>query len=220
MGMQIKVDAKLFRAVRLVQSAEETRYYLCGVYVQPHPEKGALLVATDGHRMLAHDAEGVCKKAAICAIDGEAFTRKVATPEVADKIEIDTDGIAAVGTYRSVKSVFIDGTYPDWSRVLLPVLKLAKNRFYGKPVLGAAAYNAKYISHLEKVVRVLNPEGGYRSVKPITFNDSDPGLVLFPDNPNIFGVLMPMRAMAMEPAFPAFMKEVLEPSRKTKKRAA
>lgn len=218
--MQIRVDAKLFNACRQVQSTEETRYYLNGVYVQPHPEKGALLVATDGHRMMvAHDQGGVCKKEAICAIDKEAFSRKAERPEVVTQIEIDGEGIASVGTtYRSVKSVFIEGTYPDWSRVLRPVLELAKKRFYGKPVFDAAAFNGRYLAHLPKIAAILGDGIDTRPVKLVTFNEHDPALVLYPNFPNVFGVLMPMRAASMEPALPAFMKEVLEPSRKTAKK--
>ena len=63
---KIDVNAMLFKAARECQSSEETRYYLGGVYVQPHPERGALLVATDGHRLIAiHDETGICEKPAI-----------------------------------------------------------------------------------------------------------------------------------------------------------
>ena len=220
-AMQIKVDAKLFNAVRQVQSTEETRYYLQGVFVQPHPDKGALLVATDGHRMLVgHDADGVCKKAAICSVGKEAFTHKTREPEVADKIEIDDGGIAALGTFRSIKSVFVDGTYPDWSHVLLPVLKLAKERFHGKPVFAPAGFNGEYIAALPKVAAIMGGDKGTRAVKLIAFSEADPALILFPNFPQIFGVMMPMRTPPMDAALPAFMKEVLEPSRKTKRKAA
>lgn len=46
------VSADLFRRAMMAQSTEETRYYLNGVHIEPCPEGGALLVATDGHRLL------------------------------------------------------------------------------------------------------------------------------------------------------------------------
>jgi DNA polymerase III sliding clamp (beta) subunit (PCNA family) len=59
--MTAVVNADLFRIVYSCVSTEETRYYLNGVHVEPHPVKGAILVATDGHRMLiAHDKDGSC----------------------------------------------------------------------------------------------------------------------------------------------------------------
>lgn len=47
------VSADLFRRASVAVSTEETRYYLNGVAVQPCDQGGALLVATDGHRLLA-----------------------------------------------------------------------------------------------------------------------------------------------------------------------
>jgi hypothetical protein len=47
-------------ACALFESDEETRYYLKGTHVMPHPSgNGAVLAATDGHALLAvHEAEG------------------------------------------------------------------------------------------------------------------------------------------------------------------
>ena len=57
--MTIRVNADLFKLVHAAISKEETRYYLNGVFIEPHPVGGAVLVATDGHRMLvAHDEKG------------------------------------------------------------------------------------------------------------------------------------------------------------------
>lgn len=53
------VSADLFRRAMMAQSVEETHYYLNGVRIEPCPEGGALLVATDGHRLLVfRDAHG------------------------------------------------------------------------------------------------------------------------------------------------------------------
>lgn len=53
MTFECVVSADLFRRVQLARSKEEMRYYLNGVLIEPCPEGGALLVATDGRRMLA-----------------------------------------------------------------------------------------------------------------------------------------------------------------------
>lgn len=53
------VSADLFRRTMMAQSTEETRYYLNGVRIEPCPEGGVLLIATDGHRLLVfRDADG------------------------------------------------------------------------------------------------------------------------------------------------------------------
>ena len=66
----------------------------------------------------------------------------------------------------------------------------------------------------------MGGDKGTRAVKLIAFSEADPALILFPNFPQIFGVMMPMRTPPMDAALPAFMKEVLEPSRKTKRKAA
>ena len=43
------IDTSLLLAASTCISNEETRYYLNGVFVKPHPEKGVILAATDGH---------------------------------------------------------------------------------------------------------------------------------------------------------------------------
>jgi hypothetical protein len=54
----VRVDSLL--ACALFESTEETRYYLKGTHVMPHPDgTGAVLAATDGQTMLViHEAEG------------------------------------------------------------------------------------------------------------------------------------------------------------------
>ena len=63
---EYNLDADLFMRVRRAAGAEETRYYLTGVYVEPAPGGGALMVATDGRAMLvARDPQGVVPAPAI-----------------------------------------------------------------------------------------------------------------------------------------------------------
>jgi hypothetical protein len=216
----ISVDAKLFAACAAVQSTEEVRYYLNGVYIQPHPEKGALMCATDGHRMMvAHDDTGICTKPAIIAMPKEGLALKFKEPTVEPKISIDADGIASVATFRSEKSTFIDGTFPNWPMVIRPVLANAKKRFYGKEILGSAEFNGNYLGSFGRIAAAL--KGDKRApVRVVAHTESDPAIILFPNDARVFGILMPMRASNNGNALPLFMKEVLEPSRKTKRKAA
>ncbi|RCK40460.1 hypothetical protein [Thalassospira xiamenensis] len=48
---RITVSAKHFYAAWQFVSTEKTRYYLNGVYIEPHKDGGVLLIATDGHSM-------------------------------------------------------------------------------------------------------------------------------------------------------------------------
>jgi hypothetical protein len=216
----IEVDANLFRAADVCRSHEETRYYLNGVYISPHPEKGVLLTATDGHRLIClHDEEGECSAPRIVCIHPKAIDQRAVTayrkamssgsPKVVPKIHIviDDDGIATVGTYRSLKSCFIDGTYPDWSRVVNPVLAKAKD---GKYV--PASYNQKYIAEFGQIATLLSPDNNRNaSIRIVSFDEADPSLIRFGSVDNAFGIVMPMRAVISND-LPVFMKPILEPT--------
>lgn len=67
----IVIDATTVLAVAPCISTEETRYYLCGVYVEPNPLHGggAIAVATDGHTLAARRcAEGRADRSAILSL--------------------------------------------------------------------------------------------------------------------------------------------------------
>lgn len=64
------LNAGLFMEVRRAVGGEESRHYLTGVLVEPIPEGGAWLVATDGHIMLVgKDASAVAPCSLIVRLD-------------------------------------------------------------------------------------------------------------------------------------------------------
>lgn len=202
----IDVNAILFKAANECRSYEETRYYLNGVFVQPHPVKGVVLTATDGHRLLCvHDESGICDKAAIIHVETKALTavktdKKNPEPP---RLAVDADGHAIVGTYRSIKSAVIDGTYPDYPRVLTPIVLGAQ-----KKVFAPASFKHEYLAGFSKVASILS--GSMDAIRIVTFSESDPALILFQGCASAFGVLMPMRS-SIGDAMPAFMKPILDP---------
>lgn len=118
------VPAKAFAAavdaVAFAISTEETRYYLNGIYMHADEAGNLVLVATDGHRLAKrelHDVEagampGIIIPRKTCAIipkllpDGEITISVAAT-----KIRIAAPGII-------LTSKLIDGTFPDYRRVI------------------------------------------------------------------------------------------------------
>lgn len=205
----IDVDAILFRAASEVQSNEETRYYLNGVYVHPHPESGVVLVATDGHRMLCcHDVTGKCDKAAIVRVDPKALAAVKRTDTETPRLTVDTDGHAIVGTYRSLKSAIIDGTFPAYDQVLVPVLK---NVVADKT--GPSFFKADYLAHFGKVSKIIDPQNTYGSLQLFTYGEHDPAIVRFGNIDNVFGIIMPVRSKKFENYIPIFMKPIIEPAR-------
>jgi hypothetical protein len=204
---RIDVNAILFRAANECVSDEDTRYYLQGVYVQPHPDKGVLLTATDGHRLVCiHDESGSCDKAAIIIVEDRAFAGvKIdkKKPDEIPRLKLDADGHVVVGTYRGVESAIIDGTYPDYPRVLTPIVAALKKGAYVP-----ASYKHEYLVSFGRIVSLIT--SGSHAIRLISTGEADASLILFEGAAHAFGILMPMRTNCQN-GMPAFMRPVLEP---------
>lgn len=195
------VNADFFRAAALFQSTEETRFYLAGVSIEPHPERGALLVATDGHRMLVvHDEDGQCSADRyIVRLDKSALTaagKRGRAQAVPNRIigELPSDPVrieGAGGVLALCPNWNVDGTFPDWRRV-------APQK---APELRSAWYNSRYLASFEKAAGLLRD--GAQSIT-ISGDGNGPALIRFAFVPFAFGVLMPMRGEG-EATIPDFM---------------
>lgn len=140
----LRFNANLFRLAFSAASSEETRYYLKGVYVEPHPQGGVTLTATDGHRLICiRDESGKADESAIINL-GDAL--KVCKPKRGERRDVviatGSKDAAVVNTFeypaRDEKTnavipnemvvedtplamaygVRVDGTYPDYRRVV------------------------------------------------------------------------------------------------------
>jgi DNA polymerase III sliding clamp (beta) subunit (PCNA family) len=209
----IEVSATYFRAAAECQSNDDCRYYLQGVYIQPHPIIGAVLTATDGNRLISiYDERGTCSAAKIIAIDPKAIDARamaaMAKAEIlSPKVCVDDDGIATVGTYRSLKSCVVDGTYPDCKATLKPVLEGCKKGTYMP-----ASFNHTYLTAFGKIAAMLSPMGEVitASIRMVSLGESDPTLIRFGSDDVAFGMLMPMRSMTSN-NIPSWMRPILEP---------
>lgn len=98
-------------------SSEETRYYLQGVAIQKHSDT-AVAVATDGHRLARFNFQ----------TDAEWENVIIPTETVKKFIDAATDGDAILSIGKTkvklecgatvITSKIIDGTYPEWQRVI------------------------------------------------------------------------------------------------------
>jgi hypothetical protein len=139
----IRFNANLFRIAMQCASKEETRYYLRGVYVQPHHVKGVTMVATDGHKLIVlHDESGSADESAIINL-GDAL--KLCKPKRNERHDVvietgsntatvnntfaapdrDEKTNALLGTetledtpFGMAYGVKIDGSFPDYRRVI------------------------------------------------------------------------------------------------------
>lgn len=213
----------LFWAVAQFASTEEVRYYLNGVAVQAHPEKGVLLIATDGHRMVtAHDPEGYTPQDIIVSVHTGYNTAMQAKnglvkaaklkPPVGDSaraimtvdIEADSVSITVAGeTVFAACKVLVDGTFPDWQRIR------PRGPFDG----ACTGFSAKYLGEFHKVAGLdigslekgFVGNGSKRGIFINTMDAGSPAEILFGDSLPFYGVLMPMRISDTQCAAPKWL---------------
>ncbi len=221
----ITVNANLFRIVYTAVSTEETRYYLNGVHIEAHPVKGAILVATDGHRMIvAHDPDGGCSQDVIvqlprfalaqCKPQAMFTTKRLLTIDPAEKgsatIKDVSPGINKAAPPKvedvvTVHRVIIDGKFLDWRRV---VPKEPTMPDASRPT----AFNPRYMKAWVDVGLELKRAGlGSEEMQIGVSNGGDPTIIRWSATSGMFGVQMPMRG-SISGFLPDFIKmpEVLQ----------
>lgn len=215
--MTFTISADLFRIAYKCVSTEETRYYLGGVYVQRAIDGvGALLVSTDGHRLLCvrdESATGDIPEGGVIVsavpaqvrsfktskqgrVDMTPLTLTLSDSKHAPAMDCElSEGDRPLGSIYLHK---IDGTFPDWRRVV-PVINDEPQQ--------TGNFNAAYVSDFADVGVELSKWAGGARVTPMTMlcqRGDAPALVRWGVAP-AFGVLMPIRGDADQVAMPAWM---------------
>lgn len=116
----------LIEKTRFAMSTEETRYYLNGVYLHAHESNGSAVlrsVATDGHRLARLE---ISLPSGASGMPGVIIPRKTVS-ELSKlleegveqvKISLSDTKIRFVCGNATLVSKLIDGTYPDYERVV------------------------------------------------------------------------------------------------------
>lgn len=222
---KLVMNADLFRIAYACVSTEETRYYLNGVQVERHPQRGLLYISTDGHRLLVvHDADAtaldlpkggvilravpaqlkIFKRAKWCdslrmtvtLSDNVNGPQDCALADVVNATKEKPEQITPQGTIMLAR---IDGSFPDWRRV---VPRLETHGPF-------PAFRAKYAADFEQVGRdlakALGSDANYASMSINGQGAAGPALVSWGAHPAL-GVLMPLAAAHPVAVFPDFLK--------------
>ena len=150
--MKIAIPAQTALSAFHFVSTEATRYYLNGICVEPHKAGGIIVTATDGHALLSiHTPDGeTSEKQAIIhlskaaraalkpnrndgnltrylAIDGDTARIVLSTTPGSPFNEADPE-YRVIGMYplSGDDICIIDGTFPDWRRVVPTASKKAE----------------------------------------------------------------------------------------------
>lgn len=210
--MPMTFNADLFRIAHMGVSTEETRFYLCGVYV--HPDKhgqGARMVSTDGHKLLClwdKQASGVPDKGIILQASkpalaqmkrGKGADRRMATVTLEERAPLLSADLhdwkvgSANGTTVDIADRCgavmlgqVDGSFPDYSRVIPRGEKCGD-----KP----ACFNAAYVALMCEVGAQLAKLDGRREahMSMCAADPASPALVRWGCEPDALGVVMPLR---------------------------
>lgn len=130
------INAKYYSEAGAFTSKEESRYTLRAIRIEPHPEGGAVIVATDGHTLgLFYDADAICDAPAQIEFRKEIArfcepstqkdkTTFVRLMQIEDDITIvetltgagyDEDPLSRIVRFFEVHA---QGQFPDWRMVL------------------------------------------------------------------------------------------------------
>lgn len=216
----IDIQARAFAAARVVITYGLLRPALEGVHVAPHANGGAVLTATDGHRLITiYDETARCSVAAVVRAD-RGLNKYFKRLDEVDRLRVEADGTMSLKSETIVAkpldgTAFIDAEYPDTNTVWRKVRDLARSQVYS-----AASFNPSYLADFGKVEAVLSPDHTHRSVHMVAWSKNDPALVLWPRISNVVAVLMPMAQPGIGNALPSWMRPVLKPAPKSKRRTA
>ena len=182
---------ELFAAAARFVSTEQARPYLNGVAVQPCPNGGAFIVATNGHAMFvaiddSAEWHGESKESAIWHV------AKPKLPASAfNAFGLSLDGVTAQfmaqdGTPAHVIACRKDtsNTFPDWT-VIIPDTSV------DAVPMDDTSFDAAYIADFAAVTKQLNTSRKVAFVARHT--GGNPALVSIGSRRDCFGVLMPMR---------------------------
>lgn len=210
----IRFNANLFRIAFMCASNEETRYYLNGVFVEPHAQGGVTLTATDGHRLICiRDASGSADEAAIINMRDALKQCKPKRDERRDVVIqtgsndagivstiVDPEGLLIDTPISMAYGTRVDGSFPDYRRVVPQTFfDKAAPTFCGKHLasLGEIGFELAVHFHAwvpgksgswldrKDVMRVL-PEDCERP-------EDSPALVLWQTVDAAFAVIMPAK---------------------------
>ena len=141
-GKTMKLSASFYTAASLVAAKDDVRFYLKGVRIEPAPQGGALIVASDGHRILvAHDSMAEDVETCILPIVKVPAKCDFINVTLGDQVSFNFGAVTVVASK-------IEGTYPDWRKVL-PAENKAQQGY------DAIVLNAAYIAETLKISKAL-----------------------------------------------------------------
>ncbi|WP_417624985.1 hypothetical protein [Paremcibacter congregatus] len=216
---RITVCAKRFYAAWQFISYEETRYYLTGVYIEPHKDGGVTMTATDGHTMaVIRDEKAYFEGDAgwICQVPKQPFNSMMKRANagslhfVGNSVYL-TDSIMGVIarepefdptqiTHQHLAIAFaepIDGVFPDWRRVVPQNFAQQSERI---------SIDAMLIDRFTRAIKVMQDSKKTVGIDIATPPDDQTAIIIRAEiEPDFFGVIMPRRSTRADGRIPSWL---------------
>lgn len=225
-NIRIKFTAAHLPHLALFMAKQDLRYYLMGIGIEPAPQGGVYLVATDGHCLtVIHDKDGTmtggesvilraspelvsaCKKRYEPGLNANIIItgQRVSIANDFDQEHTDLE------TYIQPGKPWIEANFPNWRRLMPDFTKLVSGF--------RASVNSHYLAKFAKLASEKNGNCGLifwqePSAEPY---ESKAVIVQHVDRPEMITVVMPMRqekrdTEASRSLFQQFPQKVTEPA--------
>lgn len=202
------------------------------VRVEPHPDGGVLILATNGHILGAiHDRDGLTNGIWNCPIPASVLA-KIRRADADAWLRIEGDRVAVVphsARYKKFKvrdaAVAKDEgeSYPDFRRLLDPdMVPTVRTNFYSSTEFFSTSYNAKYIGIFAEVAARAGKmgRGNENGTHNLVIYPGAPGYVRIATLGEFFGMLMPYKNDEyLEPVMPPWMRQLAPARLKTEPEA-
>jgi len=204
------IESEYAPLIDLFKSDEESRYYLNGFCIEPHPVVGVCLVATNGHILGAFHHEGgfaaepvivrlnpamlqACKRNPndlygnrYLVIDGND-ARLIKAHDLEHAHEGGVEMLMTQG------NVVVDGTFPEWRKVI--------PHDYSRSTL-TPALDANLLKPFQIVSAAAGRKAGGTNIAPISIKSAclAGACLVTTSRRDFFGVVMPLREVTLETA--------------------
>jgi hypothetical protein len=185
--MKARILSQYYAEAGLFVTKEQSRYSLYSLRIEPHPEKGVVVVATDGHTMgVFYDRGGECDADGVTLIFNSLLSEMCNSEKT---LEVNDDGSASVLTKGYEIARFSDiqtnGKFPTWRDVLPNKNDVERND-----------YNPEYLERCAKAGRASYPHLAIWSGtdgKQVTNINERAAVVTVYERDDCFFLVMPMR---------------------------
>jgi len=205
-GKETVINARYYLEAGAFVTKEISRYTLNAVRVEPHPEGGAVIIATDGHTMgIFHDRDGKCDEPITIAWRPEiarlAKAKKGETRQI--KVNGDLDIVKTATKHDPARTLVrffeailtANSQFPDWRKVLPDATEALKH----------SDFNGAYLARCALAKREFGTEG-----ITIFQKDENTQAVIRTQRDDFIGIVMPMR-IGLDTPYPVAFQPFLRP---------